>query len=241
MNKKLIVVALLSITSSIAFAQTASTIAGTSSQSATQSAAQGGSLLFAPVSDSTVRYAASSAFGPALTSSNDTCMGSSSMGASGMSFGVALGSTWTDKNCMMLKNARELWNQGKHPAAMALMCTDDDINYSISVTGGVMDRRKDGSIIRLGCPMPKTEWISKGRPLIDPSTGQAVEVGSVVQAAPITQVAQIQTSPITISSVDSLGIVTTRTPILLSADDIAAHARMIRANAKLANQASSAK
>lgn len=234
MNKKLIVVAVLSLTSFTAFAEATSTTATTASNASTQSAAQGGSLLYAPVTtnNSEVRYAASSAFGPALTSSNDTCMGSSSLGASGMSFGVAIGSTWTDKNCMMLKNARELWNQGDHAASMALLCTDEDINYSISVSGGVMDRRADGAVIRRGCPMTKADWIAKGKPLIDPTTGQAVAVGSVVQAAPVAMV-----KPATpVASVDSQGIVMTSTPIpkLKSADDILAHAAIVRANTEMA-------
>lgn len=131
------------------------------------------------------RYAANTAVAPALSSGIDTCMGSSSLGASGMSFGVSLGSTWTDKNCVMLKNARELWNAGQHSASMALLCTDDDIRYSISVSGGILDRRSDGSIIRLGCPMTKKDWIAAGRPLLDPETGSPVQSGSIVAAAPV--------------------------------------------------------
>jgi len=235
MTKKFLAVAALSLTSLAAFAQSAQT----ASNSTGTATAQSGSLMFAPVSDSTVRYATSSAFGPALTSSNDTCMGSSSLGATGMSFGVSLGSTWTDKNCVMLKNARELWNQGKHPAAMALLCTDDDINYSISVSGGIMDRRKDGSIIRLGCPMSKAEWIAKGRPLIDPETGAPVAVGSVVVEAPA-PLAQVQT-PVTVASVDTHGILTTSTMVPKSVSDIEAHAAIAQANAEMASSSSVAK
>src|SRR5271168_3106137 len=145
-NKKLIVLALLSVSTAV-FAAGTSTTVGSAANSQTSSGATGGSLLFAPNETSTVKYAANSAFAPALTSSNDTCMGSSSLGATGMSFGVALGSTWTDKNCMMLKNSRELWNQGNHAAALALMCSDENINYAISVSGGVLDRRQDGAVI----------------------------------------------------------------------------------------------
>jgi hypothetical protein len=225
MNKKLIVAAVISLSSAVAFAQSAQT----ASTASTQSAAQGGSLLFAPVSDSTVRYATSSAFAPSLTSSNDTCMGSSSMGATGMSFGVALGSTWTDNNCLMLKNAREEWNMGEHSAAMALLCTNDDIRYSISVSGGVIDRRKDGATIRRGCPMTKSEWVAAGRPLIDPDTGQAVAAGSVVTPAPVA-VAQVQRP---VAMVDSQGVLTTFTPQMKTAEDIRAHAAIIKANAEM--------
>ena len=50
--------------------------------------------------------------GPNLTSSNDTCMGSVSAGGSGPGFGLSLGKTYTDTNCVRLKNSRELWNMG---------------------------------------------------------------------------------------------------------------------------------
>jgi hypothetical protein len=238
-RKKLTALTLLAFASSVtlpAFAEQPPTASGSaSSQSQTQSQAAGGALLFAPdtVNNSTVRYATNSAFAPALTSSNDTCMGSSSLGATGMSFGVSLGSTWTDSNCKLLKNARELWNQGNHAASMALLCTDDDVKYSISVSGGVMDRRMDGAVIRLGCPMSKEEWISKGRPLIDPMTGQQVVAGSVIQSAPVV-VGLGAPASMSLASVDTHGIVTTTTIVPKSAADIEAHAAIVRANMEMA-------
>lgn len=73
--------------------------------------------------------------GPALTSSNDTCMGSSSGSANGPGIGISIGSTWTDGNCKMLKNARELWNMGMKFAAMKLMCKDSDNRAALMDTG----------------------------------------------------------------------------------------------------------
>jgi hypothetical protein len=73
--------------------------------------------------------------GPPLTTANDTCMGSSSGSINGPGFGIGLGSTWTDRNCVMLKNARELWNMGMKAAAMALMCNDDSNRAALEVTG----------------------------------------------------------------------------------------------------------
>lgn len=73
----------------------------------------------------------------ALTSSNDTCMGSSSGGAAGPGFGLSIGTTWTDNNCKMLKNSRELWNMGMKAAALALMCNDSDNRAALEVTGYV--------------------------------------------------------------------------------------------------------
>jgi hypothetical protein len=73
--------------------------------------------------------------GPPLTTSNDTCMGSSSGSINGPGFGIGLGSTWSDRNCVMLKNARELWNMGMKAAAMALMCNDDNNRAALEITG----------------------------------------------------------------------------------------------------------
>ena len=73
--------------------------------------------------------------GPQLTSSNDTCMGSGSAAASGPGFGISLGKTYTDDNCVMLKNSRELWNMGMKAAALARMCMDPDNKASLEMTG----------------------------------------------------------------------------------------------------------
>jgi hypothetical protein len=73
--------------------------------------------------------------GPSLTSSNDTCMGSASGSANGPGFGVSIGKTYTDTNCVMLKNSRELWNMGMKAAAMALMCTDAANKEALELTG----------------------------------------------------------------------------------------------------------
>lgn len=62
--------------------------------------------------------------GPPLTTSNDTCMGSSSGSVNVAGFGGSYGTTWTDENCVMLKNSREMWNMGFRAAALARMCMD---------------------------------------------------------------------------------------------------------------------
>jgi len=79
--------------------------------------------------------AASSAAPVYLTSSNDTCMGSSGVGGQGMSFGFSLGTTWTDSNCIMLKNARELKVQGHEKAAKARLCMDKDNAMAFELAG----------------------------------------------------------------------------------------------------------
>jgi len=75
--------------------------------------------------------------GPNLTTSNDTCMGSTSGSINGAGFGVGLGSTWVDGNCKMLKNSRELWNMGMKAAAIALLCADEANRQALEMTGTV--------------------------------------------------------------------------------------------------------
>ena len=73
--------------------------------------------------------------GPDLTSSNDTCMGSTSGSVNIAGLGIGGGSTWVDTNCRRLKNARELWNMGMKGAAMAVMCLDPDNKAALEATG----------------------------------------------------------------------------------------------------------
>jgi len=82
----------------------------------------------------TVKNTPSIALGQ-LTSSNDTCMGSVSVGGSGPGFSIGVGTTYTDDNCKMLKNSRELWNMGMKAASLALMCTNTANREALELTG----------------------------------------------------------------------------------------------------------
>ena len=73
--------------------------------------------------------------GPSLTSSNDTCMGSTSGSLNLAGIGIGGGSSWVDNNCKMLKNSRELWNMGMKAASLALMCTDAANKDALELTG----------------------------------------------------------------------------------------------------------
>lgn len=97
-----------------------------------------GNLNYAPVSNTEVdnpRAAPNTAIGPQLITSNDTCMGSSSAGVSTYGISISAGTTWTDSNCVMLKNSREMWNMGLRAAAVARMCMDDDNRDAMEVSG----------------------------------------------------------------------------------------------------------
>lgn len=73
--------------------------------------------------------------GPNLASSNDTCMGAASGAVNAPGFGLSLGKTYTDNNCVILKNSRELWNMGMKGAALALMCSDSANKDALELTG----------------------------------------------------------------------------------------------------------
>lgn len=68
-----------------------------------------------------------SAYAPHLWATEDTCMGSSSLGVQALSFGFSTGTTWRDEDCVRRKDARELYNMGNtmpqlRVASVARMC-----------------------------------------------------------------------------------------------------------------------
>jgi hypothetical protein len=70
-----------------------------------------------------------------VTTSDDTCMGSSGVGGQGDAFGFSVASAWTDSNCIMLKNARELNAQGYPKAARARLCMNEENALAFELAG----------------------------------------------------------------------------------------------------------
>lgn len=81
------------------------------------------------------RAPVNTAYAAQLTTGEDTCMGSSSIGAQAVTFGLSIGTTWQDDNCRRLKNSRQLVALGFHRAATALMCVDDDVRAAMIAAG----------------------------------------------------------------------------------------------------------
>lgn len=81
------------------------------------------------------RNPVATAVAPPIVSSNDTCMGSTSIAGTAVSFGFSAGTTWTDDNCVMLKNSREMWNMGFKGSALARMCMDPLNKEAFEATG----------------------------------------------------------------------------------------------------------
>jgi hypothetical protein len=91
------------------------------------------------------RNPVATAVAPAIVSSNDTCMGSTSLAGSAVSFGFSAGTTWTDNNCVMLKNSREMWNMGFKGAALARLCMDSLNKEALESTGINCPTRREKS------------------------------------------------------------------------------------------------
>lgn len=80
-------------------------------------------------------YPVAQAWAAPLTSSNDTCMGSSSAGGQAATFGVSIATTWRDGDCVRRKDARLLHNMGLNGPAAALMCQKDNIAAAFEAAG----------------------------------------------------------------------------------------------------------
>jgi hypothetical protein len=77
----------------------------------------------------------STAYSAPLTTSNGTCMGSTSAGAQGVGFGVSFGSTWTDTSCDLRYDAEALRAAGLHAAARERLCQKPEIAKAMEAAG----------------------------------------------------------------------------------------------------------
>lgn len=111
--------------------------------------------------------------GPNLTTSNDTCMGSTSASANGAGVGLSFGTTWTDEHCKRLKMSRELWNKGMKAASLAMDCMDPAAMAALEMTG-------------TKCPQSMTaeERVTAYGPQASASGAPASPVRPVAAAAP---------------------------------------------------------
>ncbi len=86
------------------------------------------------------------AYSAPLTSSNDTCMGSSSAGVQGVAFGITIGSTWKDNDCIIRKDSKLLYNMQRSGVALALMCQKESIRRAVEMAGSFQDKVDCGLI-----------------------------------------------------------------------------------------------
>lgn len=96
------------------------------------------------VTEAQKRNPVNTAYAAPLTAAEDTCMGSTTAGAQGIGFGLSLGSTYQDEDCVRRKDARELHNMNHRGAAIALMCQSENVRTAMEQAGdnsckGVVD------------------------------------------------------------------------------------------------------
>lgn len=101
----------------------------------TQSLSEADSQTSGPPRTRSRRIRVSSAYAPALVASQDTCMGSRSLGMQAMWFGVSVATTWEDLDCRRLNNARALNALGYRGAAIALLCLDREVHDAMEQAG----------------------------------------------------------------------------------------------------------
>ena len=73
---------------------------------------------------------------PSLTTSSESCMGSTSGGIGVSGFGITFGSTWSDDYCRRRLDARQWHSMGLMPIGKEVMCVSDE-NYEAAKRAGL--------------------------------------------------------------------------------------------------------
>jgi hypothetical protein len=122
----------VNVSVSLPSATTPDTKTAATSETVKESAAAKTEAVVVPDVD---RRPVNTAYAAPLTSSPETCMGSSSGGVQGASFGVSIASTWESVKCDRRMFARSLESLGKRAAAVAMLCLDDDVRKAMAAAG----------------------------------------------------------------------------------------------------------
>lgn len=90
---------------------------------------------------------AQTAYAAPLTSSNGTCMGSTSFGLQG-ALGASFGTTWTDSGCDARYDAAALREAGRADAAVARLCLKPEIAQAMELAGTPCPAAKAGKNVK---------------------------------------------------------------------------------------------
>jgi outer membrane protein OmpA-like peptidoglycan-associated protein len=82
-----------------------------------------------------LRVPVATALAASLTASQETCMGSRSFGVQAIGFGLSVATTWPDRQCRRIRNARALEDFGYRSAALALLCQDEEVYDAMQRAG----------------------------------------------------------------------------------------------------------
>ena len=160
--------------------------------------------------------------GPNLTTSNDTCMGSSSASANGPGIGLSFGTTWTDEHCKRLKMSRELWNKGMKAASLAMDCMDPAAMAALEMTGTKCPQSMTASE-RVAAYGPQASSAgappSVAAPAVSQSAAAAPPVAAAPPAAPVPAAAPVAAAPPPAAAVPPAGeaLSAVSIPVALSA------------------------
>jgi len=99
----------------------------------------------------------SSAYAAPLTSADDTCMGSTSAGVQALGFGISLGSTWRDEDCVRRKDARMFYNMKMTNIALARMCQKGDNRAAVEAAGHVCPGTEASATTPVATPVAAAE------------------------------------------------------------------------------------
>ena len=99
------------------------------------------------------RNPVSTAYAAPLSSSNGTCMGSSSGGVQGAAVGISFGTTWTDNGCDMRYDAEALRAAGLIGAAQARLCQKPEIAQAMEAAGTPCPGNQQRSMASAGAPV----------------------------------------------------------------------------------------
>jgi len=117
--KKIIISCTLALMATSVLAQTIVTESTSNSTATTNSRSQ---------SETTVNSPPPSAIAPSINSmNNDLCAVGVSGAAQTQILGIAIGSTFRDKNCERLKLSKNLYDMGMKVAAVATLCQDERV------------------------------------------------------------------------------------------------------------------
>ena len=82
-----------------------------------------------------LEFPVATAFAASLTASQETCMGSRTFGVQAIGFGLSIATTWSDRQCRRIRNARALADFGHRNAAIALLCQDEEVYDAMQRAG----------------------------------------------------------------------------------------------------------
>lgn len=118
---------------------------GPISNNNTNNSAGGNSVNSISIQNSQPRAPVATALAPTIVHSGgaDVCMGSTSGAVQGLTLGVSVGSTWSDKHCEALRASVRLNELGLQKTAAARLCQIPEIAEAFSVSG------------EFDCPKPK--------------------------------------------------------------------------------------